>query len=367
MSETTTGESALHTDPNRRHDFVLLFDVTNGNPNGDPDAGNMPRTDPETRHGLVTDVALKRKVRDYVSLVLGKPIFIQSQVSLNTLIVQAFRQTGIEPPHIPLSDAELLDWFEEGAPEGFSLEHGALIYGGESPRERDIAAALNEALEDRPDTRPLREKLRRLAREIAHAAGQQEIGPHERMEARAWLCQTYYDVRMFGAVLSTGLNAGQVRGPAQVMFARSIDPIMPLDLTITRQARTTAIRMETGPTEMGRKPIIPYGLYRAHGFFSPALAQQTGVTVEDLETLWEALGRMFEFDRSAARGEMTTRGLYVFTHDSPRGNAPAHKLFERIRIGRRDDVETPRAFDDYTVRVEDSDLPDRITLTCPQY
>lgn len=269
------------TNPKTRHEFVLLFDVVNGNPNGDPDAGNLPRVDPETMHGLVTDVALKRKVRDYVQNLqrdeVGNPeegfgIFIQSRVALNTLIEQAGDAVGIKQSKVP-----------------------------------------QEAV-------------------------------------RAELCRRYYDIRLFGAVLSTGtLNAGQVRGPVQITFARSLHPVAPLDLSITRKARTTEERMETGETEMGRKPIVPYGLYRSHGFFNPYLAEQTGVSERDLEIFWDAMQNLFEFDRSAARGEMAVRGLFVFTHDNPKGNAPAHRLFELVQVRRLDDGRPPRSFAEYEI------------------
>ncbi|NWG39996.1 MAG: type I-C CRISPR-associated protein Cas7/Csd2 [Hydrogenophilaceae bacterium] len=275
-----------YTDPAKRHEFVLLFDVKSGNPNGDPDAGNLPRIDPQTMHGLVTDVALKRKVRDYLQLTRDMPIFIQSKTALNSLIEEAGRAHGIQE-----------------------------------------ARTAND-------------------------------------DVRVELCQRYYDIRMFGAVLSTGkLNAGQVRGPVQVTFARSIDPILPLDLSITRQARTTEERMETGSTEMGRKPIVPYGFYRAHGYFNPYLAEKTGVGEEDMKALWEALQNLFEFDRSAARGEMNVRGLYAFTHDDKKGNAPAHALFERIQVKHKAGVDVPRGFEDYEVTVEEVGMPSGVTLT----
>lgn len=280
----------VYTDPAKRHEFVLLFDARDSNPNGDPDAGNMPRVDPETMHGVVTDVALKRKVRDYVQLTRKAPgfdIFIQSKTALNTLIEEAGKAVG-------------------------------------APKESKT----------------------------------------ENEQVRAEMCRRYYDIRMFGAVLSTGkLNAGQVRGPVQMTFARSLDPVLPLDIAITRQARTTEERMETGSTEMGRKPVIPYGLYRAHGYFNPFLAQDTGVTSEDLEALWDALQHLFEFDRSAARGEMHVRGLVVFTHDNAKGNAPAHKLFDLVQVRRRDGVTTPRQYSDYEVTIKRGDLPQGVTLS----
>ncbi len=275
-----------HTNPEARHEFVLLFDVKDGNPNGDPDMDNMPRIDPETRHGLVTDVSLKRKVRDYVHIVLGKGIFVQSKVALNKVIEEA----------------------------------GEAI--GETSSNPKVA---NEKVQD-------------------------EMVRH------------YYDIRMFGAVLSTGkLNAGQVRGPVQLTFGRSLDPVYQHAVTITRQARTTEERMETGSTEMGRKAIVPYGLYRTHGFYNPFLARQ--ISEDDLSTLWEALENMYEFDRSASRGEMAVRGLYVFTHENKKGNAHAHKLFDLIKIQKASNSELPRSFGDYNVEIAEVNLPEGVTLT----
>lgn len=292
----TLDAQAIYCDPERRHDFVLLFDVRDGNPNGDPDAGNLPRIDPETMQGIVTDVCLKRKLRNYIDLLYA-------------------------------NDYNNLDYDDRG--------YGIFV--------RDSGVALNA-------------KIRDAAEQLGAAKEKKRENP----DVRAELCKRYYDIRMFGAVLSTGdYNAGQVRGPVQITFARSIDPIVPLDLAITRVAITR--EGESKETEIGRKPIVPYGLYRAHGFFSPALAQQTGVSREDLRLLWEAMLHMFEHDRSAARGEMTLRGLYVFTHDSPRGNAPAHLLFEKIAVRRTEGVQTPRAFSDYQVIVAD-DLPNGVQL-----
>lgn len=275
-----------YTDPNKRHEFVLLFDVQDGNPNGDPDAGNLPRVDPETMHGLVTDVCLKRKVRDYLQLTRGLDMFIQSRVALNTLIQEAGKAVG--------------------APEKSARSHQG---------------------------------------------------------TQVELCRRYYDIRMFGAVLSTGdFNAGQVRGPVQLTFARSVDPVQPLDWTVTRKAVTTEADWERKETEMGRKPNIPYGLYRTHGFFNPFLAQQTKVTEEDLQAFWEALTHLFDFDRSAARGEMTVRGLYVFTHENEKGNAPAHRLFELIRLRKRDGIESPRRFEDYLVEAPAVEVSQSVSL-----
>ena len=291
-----------HLDINRRHDFVLLFDVTDGNPNGDPDAGNQPRVDPETMQGLVTDVAIKRKVRDWVNLTRGTEsrykIYVQSGIALNTQHKRAY---------------EALNLTSTGSKQA----------------------------------------------------------RHDVNQARAWMCKNFYDIRMFGAVMTTGVNCGQVRGPMQLTFARSIDPIMPLDITITRVAITrekdTHVTVDqngnaTGgkQTEMGRKTIVPYGLYRAHGFFNPHFARQTGVTSEDLALFWQALKYSWEFDRSAARGMMSCQGLYIFSHDSPLGNAPARSLFNRVQIQSRTDA--PRTIDDYTCKVEETDLPTGITF-----
>lgn len=281
-------------DPARRYDFVLLFDVRDGNPNGDPDAGNLPRIDPETMQGLVSDVAQKRKIRDYVQVIKGIPVFIQSAEALNTLIERAGKNVGIEVQK-----------------DGGKVK----LY------KKDAQGKASEIKGRRPVD-----------------------------EVRQEMCKLYYDIRMFGAVLSTGnLNAGQVRGPVQITFARSIDPVLPLDVSITRKARTTEERTESGETEMGRKPIIPYGLYRSHGFYNPFLAKATGVAKEDLEILWEALLNMFELDRSATRGEMAVRELIIFRHENEKGNAPAHKLFDLIKVRRHREVETPRSFSDYLI------------------
>ena len=297
----------MHLDPNYRHDFVLLFDIQDGNPNGDPDGGNMPRTDPETMQGLVTDVCLKRKVRNYVDLHYGDAettkIYIQNQgVALNDMNNRAY---------------------------------GALSLKSTGTKQK-----------------------------------REEVN-----QARDWMCQNFYDIRMFGAVMTTGVNCGQVRGPIQLTFARSQDAIMPLDVAITRIAITKSedaavmVSDEDGKgkggktTEIGRKAMIPYGLYRGHGFFSPHLATQTGVTQRDLELFWEALVKMWEFDRSASRGMMAPRGLFVFSHESKLGNAPAHKLFERVTATLKSEVTVPRRFENYEVMVDEANLPAGVHLT----
>lgn len=294
----------IHTDPARRHDFVLLFDVSDGNPNGDPDAGNLPRVDPETMQGLVTDVALKRKVRDWVDATRGTEarfkIYVQNKgIALNDLHRQAYEASNIESK-IANPKAEHID------------------------------------------------------------------------KARAWMCDNFYDVRTFGAVMATKVNAGQVRGPIQLTFARSIDQIVPLDLSITRIAVTRpedmVVKSDQGEeeegkrTEMGRKALVPYGLYRAHGFVVAPFARRTGFSTEDLDLFWRALREMWDLDRSASRGLTACRGLYVFSHESPVGDAPAHQLFERITVVRANG-NVPRAFGDYTVTVDESPLPAGVTLT----
>ena len=294
---TTTAQA--HTDVERRHDFVLLFDVQDGNPNGDPDAGNLPRVDPETTQGLVTDVSLKRKVRDWVDA-SGKD--------------QARYKIYVQR-------------------ESYLTETRARVFGERS-------------------------------------GGRQGV-PHT--EARQWMCQEFFDIRMFGAVMSMrDFNAGQVRGPLQLTFARSIDPILPLDSSIARVALERGERPEgrgdddlEAPTHgtLGRKATVPYALYLGYGFFNPHFARQTGATSEDLELFWDALINMWDLDRSASRGLMACRGLYVFSHESSLGNAPAHRLFDRVDVQRNDGVEAPRKFRDYTVMVDETGLPQSVALT----
>lgn len=345
-----------HTDPTKRHEFVLLFDVKSGNPNGDPDGGNLPRVDPQTMHGLVTDVALKRKVRDYIQMIHpDKSIFIQSKVALNKLIYDAFVEVGVEPLQVALSETEqedqdLLTTLQGKSESGFLVEEGKLVFSGETIKQTDISKLLCAEIEE--GNKDLIKKLKELAKRLSEAGKERKgksITQETRDSARDKLCEKYFDIRMFGAVLSTGLNAGQVRGPAQLTFSRSVDPVFPMDIPITRQARTTAERMKTGTTEMGRKTLIPYGLYRAHGYFNPYLAQTTGVTQADLEALWEALADLFRNFPSASSGERSVQGLYVFTHDNPKGDAPAHKLFDLIHTELKDKTKPPRDFSDYQV------------------
>jgi len=295
-----------------RYDFVLLFDVKDGNPNGDPDAGNLPRVDAETGRGLVTDVCLKRKIRNYVAMTKD-----QNEITENL----------------------------EGEKKRFEIyvREKAIL---NKQHERAYAAI--------------------GAGELLKAEGKKRKGGERVDDARTWMCRNFYDVRTFGAVMSTGVNCGQVRGPVQLTFSRSIDPIVAQEHSITRMAVATEAEAEKQGGDnrtMGRKHTIPYGLYVAHGFVSSHLAAQTGFDNDDLELLWESLSNMFEHDRSAARGEMTTRGLYVFKHGSKLGNAPAHRLFERIQVKRKEGVAVARDFCDYTITVNRDDLPSEITLS----
>ncbi|MDP2752223.1 MAG: type I-C CRISPR-associated protein Cas7/Csd2 [Rhodocyclaceae bacterium] len=304
-----------------RYDFVLLFDVKDGNPNGDPDAGNLPRMDAETGRGLVTDVCLKRKIRDFVMLAKGQTkrfdIWVKSKsLALNEQIERAY---------------------EESADVKSSLESWKLWQN-----------------DKKNNPKPTR---------------------HYEDIARDWMCDNFYDIRTFGAVMSTSdkdtgeesskikKTAGQVRGPVQITFSRSVDPIVALEHSIT----VCAPRKGDKPAEdqigiQGRKFTVPYGLYAAHGFVSSFLAKQTGFDENDLELLWQALAQMFEHDRSAARGEMTTRGLYVFKHDSELGNAPAHSLFARIQPKLKDSASVPRDFSDYDVSVNEDGMPLGVTI-----
>lgn len=277
-----------------KYDFLMLFDVENGNPNGDPDAGNMPRIDPETSYGIVTDVCIKSKIRNYVNICLegqeGYNILIKPDKALNTKFEEAYKECGLET--------------------GKKNKNGADI-----------------------------------------------------ITARNYICKNYFDVRAFGAVMSTGDNScGTVRGPVQITFAKSYDPIVQSEISITRQARTTEDRKETGNTEMGNKYIVPYALYSAEGYISAMLAEKvTGFSDDDLEILWTAIENMFEHDRSAARGKMCLRKLYVFKHNSSLGNYPSYKLMEKINVEKKDGVVAPRSFKDYEISV-DRNMPDGVTL-----
>lgn len=298
--------SELHLDPTRRHDLVILIDVQDGNPNGDPDADNMPRMDPETMHGLITDGAIKRKIRNFVDMVCGDQarykIYIQNRgIALNELHERAYTELNLKST------------------------------GAKTDLET-VAAARN------------------------------------------WMMENFWDIRTFGGVMNTSVNCGLVRGPVQFTFARSIDPIRPIEVQITRVAVTRKEDLQVSVqedgqikggkvTEMGKKWIVPYGLYRAYGFINPFEAQKTGFDQEDLKLLYQAIQYAWEFDRSAARGRMTCRGLFVFTHENPLGNAPAHVLQDLVQIRRKPGVEVPRNFEDYEIMVDESKIPSGVTLT----
>jgi len=279
-----------------RYEFVFLFDVTNGNPNGDPDAGNLPRLDPESNRGLVTDVCLKRKIRNFVELA------------------------------------------NEGAP-------GYAIYMQEKSVLNNQHKKAYEALE------------------IEHEAKKLPKDQQKALELTQWMCKNFFDVRTFGAVMTTEVNAGQVRGPVQLAFSSSIDPVVPLEVSITRMAVTNEKDLEKERT-MGRKHIIPYGLYRVHGYVSCKLAEKTGFSDDDLQLLWNSLINLFEHDRSAARGEMAARKLIVFKHDLPLGNAPAHKLFETVKVERveGESGSPAKAFTDYQIHVDSEAVPDGVSV-----
>ena len=314
-----------------RYDFVLLFDVTDGNPNGDPDAGNLPRIDAETGLGLVTDVCLKRKVRNYISLAHDQS--------------PREPQAGEKRYEIYVREKAVLNLQHQRAYAALNLE------AAEAPAEAPA--------EDASEEKPSKGKARAPAKEKRKgSAGDAE-------QARAWMCQNFYDVRTFGAVMSTGVNCGQVRGPVQLTLARSIDPIVPQEHSITRVAVTTEAEAEKQQGDnrtMGRKYTVPYGLYRAHGFVSAHLARQTGFDETDLQQLWQALSQMFEHDHAASRGQMSARALYVFQHDSELGNAPAHRLFDLITIRRREDVAVARHFSDYQITINREHIPAGVEL-----
>ncbi|MDR1043730.1 MAG: type I-C CRISPR-associated protein Cas7/Csd2 [Candidatus Adiutrix sp.] len=309
---------------NHRYDFALFFDVENGNPNGDPDAGNMPRLDPETGHGLVTDVCLKRKVRNFVELTKRETgnyktgeadkynIYVREKAILNLEHAKAYAALGIEPPK-KKSAKDKSEYGETDAAKKKSAKENS----------KDVEAA------------------------------------------KDWMCRNFYDVRTFGAVMSTGdYKCGQVRGPVQLAFAKSINQVVPRAITVTRMAVATEKEAEEQKGDnrtMGSKFIVPYGLYRVHGFISAPLAERTGFSEDDLNLFWSALKDMFEYDRSAARGEMASRKLFVFRHNDKLGSAHAHKLFDLVTVKKTADGPA-RVFSDYQIEVDRSGLPDSVEL-----
>ncbi len=376
MTEQTT---KVHCDPAKKHDFLLLFDVTDGNPNGDPDAGNLPSTDPETMEGLITDVALKRKVRNFVEVASEDhahperlKIFVEHHGVLNDQIRRAYTEQGMDVGtrvEKAVADAAVvanLREFSEALPGAFKFTD--VPEGSEEQPELSYSGELTDA-EFKAEIDNLDESLNAKTKKVLNdlkkesdKAGKPKKGRDDVEKARRWMCENFFDVRMFGAVMSTGLNAGQVRGPLQLTFSRSVNQIIPQDLAITRMAVTDEKDRDKLQT-IGRKTLIPYGLYVGRGFFSAHSARQTGVTAEDLELFWDALLYMWDFDRSASRGTMSPRGIYIFTHEKKYGNAPVHELFDRIKPSLDDPDTSPRRFSDYTVRVEEEDLPEGVTLT----
>lgn len=381
-----TVDMTICCNPNVRHDFVLLFDVVDGNPNGDPDGGNMPRTDVETSQGLVTDVALKRKIRNYVVTYADQAtdsleekarlkIFVEHHGVLNDQIRRAYVAEGIpvgKSAKEVVKDNKVLTSLRDlkaYLPTAFTFVDNdddsgevdaTLEYSGELSEDE-----LKEfyGLDEVTDLFTQNKALSKFVKDLVKKAGKPDKNRANAEKAQKWMCANFYDVRMFGAVMSTGLNAGQVRGPMQLTFSRSIDPVQPTDLAVTRVAVTDAKDREKLQT-IGRKTLIPYGLYRGHGFYSPHLAAKTGVTEADLKLFWEALINMWDIDRSASRGLMALRGLYVFSHENKLGNASAHKLFDRIHIPQLSKQGTiPRQFSDYEVLVNEAELPPGITLT----
>ena len=292
-----------------RYEFVVYFDVMNGNPNGDPDAGNMPRVDPETGLGIVTDVCLKRKIRNYIETVkedaAGYRIYIKKDVPLNRSDNEAFQKLGIE---------------------------------------------------DAAGDKELKKKIKELKKD-----------ENVDVVVRDYMCSEFFDIRTFGAVVTTAvkgaLNCGQVRGPVQLSFARSVDPIVAQEVAITRVAITTEADAENKSNEMGSKYIVPYGLYRCEGYISANLARKTtGFSEEDLNLLWDAIVNMFEYDRSSLRGQMAVRKLIIFKHDTELGCAPAHKLFDLVHAEKKDDVEFPRSISDYSITIDEARIPNGITV-----
>jgi len=388
----------IHLDPTKRHDFVLLFDVENANPNGDPDAGNLPRIDPETMHGFTTDVSIKRKVRDYLQLTYGIPMFIQSETALNRLIFDAADEAGATLPKVTLNDSKndrlLKELLAHRPIENIEYEDGEVRYVGESFEKKEITDALKSDVielteedvntvstalieaEDADFKKPPAKKedietaLKDLAARLFISVGKKKkLKKQDRDNARNKMIEKYFDIRLFGAVLSTGLNAGQVRGPVQLTFAKSLNPIFRMDCGITRKAVTKEADRKRKETEMGRKPVVNYALYRGFGFYNPYLAQKTPkmqlasdnlfVTTDDLNHLWEALWKGFDNDHSASR-HIRPRGMYVFTHSCARGDAPSHRLFDMLKVELKKELRenggSPSKFSDYDVTIPSEEL-----------
>jgi len=370
-----------YCDPSKRMDFILLFDVRDGNPNGDPDAGNLPRMDPETGHGIVTDVCIKRKIRDYLDTLRtdkGAPlcrIYIQSKAALNSLYFDAARQVVSQEPQdedakavaallveldaeenhefktliaigeneeqmkqgSPIPDASeqthFRDWLTSTAPAvdglNYDPECGTLSYLGEANSKEKFKKMLSD---EEFEPGPWRTQIDKLAKLLNDAKPKKSAQERQARDAvKRKMCELYDDIRLFGGVLTAGTNAGQIRGPMQLTFGRSVEPILPMDAAITRCAITTSSDWKKKQTEFGRKPWLNWAVYRQHGFYNPLLGQQTGVTREDLARFWEALACMFRNSDAASKGEMTMHDIVVFVHNHPRGDAPSHLLFDKVK------------------------------------
>lgn len=358
-------------DLNKRYDFVFFFDVKDGNPNGDPDAGNLPRVDADTGNGLVTDVCLKRKVRNYVTMSKGllRPydIYVKEKAVLGRAQYEAFKDLRIEfgaetrivvPENIQDSLKDVV------LPEGLSIEEDENI--------ELVVAADADLKEIKAGLKDLPKELKSFITSSLKGVKARKPKAEEVEKGRAWMCQNFYDIRTFGAVmtLKSAPNCGQVRGPIQLTFARSVDPIVASEHSITRMAVATeaeAKKQGGDNRTMGRKFTVPYGLYRAYGFVSAPLAKQTGFSQDDLDLFWEALQNMFENDRSAARGLMGARRLVIFEHSSPMGNRSAQELFDRVKVERATDSTKPaRDFSDYRVTLDGQELKEFKTVVSVQ-
>ena len=353
----------------KRYDFIILFDVKDGNPNGDPDAGNLPRVDAETGHGLITDVCLKRKVRNYVGLknefIEPYDIYVKEKAVLGRAHVEAFNSLGIalgEETRVKIPDGILAELQELTLPEGISLDedddNSMLVIAADA----DVKAIKTELKDIKPSA-----EVKKFIETNFKNVKARKPKPDEVEKGREWMCNRFYDIRTFGAVLSlkSAPNCGQVRGPVQFTFARSVDPVVSLEHSITRMAVATEAEAEKQGGDnrtMGRKFTVPYGLYRAHGFISAPLANQTGFSKDDLELLWKALEQMFEHDRSAARGLMGTRKLIIFEHSSKMGDASVQQLFDAVTVKRIDESKPARDFSDYTISLAKENIPQGVSL-----
>jgi len=363
-----------YCDPNKRMDFVLFYDLRDGNPNGDPDAGNLPRMDPLTGHGIVTDVCIKRKIRDYFSAVLGRQIYIQSENALNNLYYETARKIRENDSNSEVEkstkkqmeqEAETVaallvqldvsnekfkvlieekeseeetfrDWLEKVSKEIDEIEFdpvkGILSYMGEASAKKTFSKDTFKKLFNDYEPDKYKSEINELTNLLSQAKPKKSGDMRKAREIVKWkMCGMFDDIRLFGAVLTAGTNAGQIRGPFQLTFGRSIDRIFQMDAAITRCAITKASDWKKKQTEFGRKSWLNWAVYRQHGFFNPLLGEKTGIKKEDLARFWEAIACMFRNSDSASKGEMTMHDIIVFVHDHPRGNAPSHKLFEKIK------------------------------------